>query len=153
MKSLTTMAKAISTGLIILVVLAMVLFFLKPILRDVFPPQPVEGLGIMWDAHLGKRMNFMFTMIFLSICLAGFISGFFVRVWSKKTGSRAWQSLMSGFVVGTCGSFLLLYVLVSMYPIFILDLAVNFILGLVSALVGLLGYYVASRRYHQHISG
>jgi hypothetical protein len=158
-KALILLAKTTLIGIMLLIILLIVSFIISGLIVDIFflPGPPVLGGGL---ENIGKS-TLTFTVLYvLSTCIAGLISGFLIRYW-REEGTRAWHSLFSGFiigisipgilsVIGMSSAFLFLFVF-SDQLFFVNEAITVFVYSLISALVGLLGYYLAERKYNQPV--
>jgi hypothetical protein len=159
-KSLVVLLKVTSAGIIVLVTLIIVdVLILSLALQSKTSQNPTmlyPGLEML------ARFRESFTALyFLSTCTASFLSGYLLKRWGVETGSWVWQSLVSGFIVGASFPFLLIFDKIQVFSflfvfphdlLFAKELTFVFY-GFFMALMGLLGYYVASRTYRRRILG
>ena len=160
LKSLVILIKVISAGIIILVILTIVsAIILNFVLQSIISQEPASlypGLEI-----LVRFEKFFIPLYILSTCIASFMSGYLLKCWGVETGLRAWQSFIGGFIVGVTIPFLLMvdksrtiFPLV-LFPrkLFVVNELTLFFYCLFMALMGVLGYYIASRTYKQRVLG
>jgi len=163
LKSLVVQAKATLLSIIILIILTIVFFFsVEPVIDILFPPTPPPTGISIFGPNIQITLNTLAILYFLSVCFASSISGFLMGRWGRETGMYAWQSFISGFIIGILGP--LLFFLVEEVRVFLIAFISQRILfftnesitvlifSLFSGLIGVLGYYMASRKYRQQIA-
>jgi hypothetical protein len=155
LKSLAKMILATLVGLTIVTIVALVIHFkLAEIVVTLFPsppepdPPPNPGLSVVrLPANFDIYLTFLAFSVLLNGCIGSFTAEFLFRRLAGQAGSRTWQSFIIGFIIGFFS--LNLQEVLRNKPI---TMTGPLLYGLFTALIGLLGYYLAGRKYHRRIS-
>lgn len=157
LKLLVRVSVAALVGLTIVTVVALIVSFnLSNIVNIIFPipsPTPLppdHGLAVTGfpDTNFGIYVILSAILLLLNGCAGSFIAQFLFRRWGGRFGSQAWQSFIIGIIIGFFSLNLEERVL-NNKPI---TITVPLIYGLITALIGLLGYFLAGRKYRQRVS-
>ena len=108
------------------------------------------GIGILSSISSDGVINALVAQAFsillslLGIWIASFASGLYLRLCSTCSTVKVWNSLISGFVIGIVGSIgLFLYIPGPESRSYVNDIIAYTIFGVITAVFGLAGYYVA----------
>jgi hypothetical protein len=159
LETLVVLIKAISAGIIVLVTLACISIFILNFTTHYKVSQEPASLYPGLEILVRFQENFL-PLYILSTCIASFISGYLLKAWGTETDARAWQSLISGFIVGGSVPFFLIFnkirrfLFLVFFPqnLFFVNGISVFSYCLFMALMGFLGYYVASHKHSRQVS-
>lgn len=146
MKTLGVITLATIVGLVVLLILTTVIFILVAwFIQTSFPTRPRTGLGV---SDPGLSLLVLFVIYFFNSLIASFIAGFLIHRWGQTAGSQAWQSFISGLLISLAPPFSLSLVSFSGTRADSIAIAV---ITLPSGIAGLVGYYVAGRKYRRRV--
>lgn len=150
-KSLAMMWVATFMGLTIVTIVALITHFgLATIVATLFPSAPLppnQGLGVITlPSNFGIYLTFLAFLVVLNGCVGSFIAQYLFRRWGRQANSQVWQSLLIGVIIGFFSANL--QEILRSRPITVI---VPLIYGVSVALIGLLGYYIAGRKYRQRV--
>jgi uncharacterized membrane protein YkvI len=151
LKSLAKMMVATLVGLTVVTIVALTIRFrLSAIVDAIFPlpsPTPLpsdHGLAVtrLPDPNFGVYLTFLVFSELFNGCIGSLIAQFFFRRWGGWANSRAWQSFIIGFIIG-----LFSVILQELLKSRLVPIIAPLIYGVIAALIGLLSYYMAGRKY------
>lgn len=154
-KLLVRMAAATLLGVTIVTLVALIIHFELPTIVTTLwssPPEPEPppnpGLSVVrLPANFGVYLTLLIFSVLLNGCVGSFIAQFFFRRLAGQTGSQVWQSFIIGFIIGFFSVILQEALRNRLVPII-----APLIYGLITASIGLLGYYLAGRKYRRRVS-
>ena len=151
-KSLAMMGAATFVGLTIVIIVALITHFgLATIVAIFFPSAPLppnQGLSVIrLPSNFGIYLTILTFLVLLNGCVGSFIAQYLFRRWGRQANSQAWQSFLIGVIIGFFSANL--QEILRNRPITII---VPLIYGVSAALIGLLGYYIAGRKYRRRVS-
>lgn len=156
----TSIAIVIGVGCLIILTflvlcsLPVVLNFVNPILPlcayeyegQTHPPGVCNDSGGVYFRELENVFWWLVGSLItycLSICISGFISGFYLNRSNLYSKTRYWQALITGFFIGPIGPVLFVILYPSDVKYGVMGMAIA---SLTAALTALLGYYISGHR-------